>query len=353
MNNNLKNTLSWLALIIVSIIIAWPMLLIHIPASLLLGPMIAGIIFGVNNVKIALNKDLYIIAQGIVGVMIANSITSMSVLNSIGKHGILFFIGVASALAISSILGFIMSRAKLLPGSAAVWGLSPGAATAMIILAEENKADVQLVAFMQYSRVLMVASLASIISHFYGINVNHHNINWFGHIDYANFGKTLIIIFSGIIFVKLTNIKTAGLIFPLLLAYILSKIGFVKIELPHFILAFAYSFIGWRIGLRFTRKLLIHTLRSLPFVLLSAFLLIASCGLVAYLFVIFTKIDPLSAYLATSPGGMDTIAIIATSTNVDLYFVMPMQLCRFISVMLFAPPITKLIAANKNNYQSW
>jgi uncharacterized membrane protein AbrB (regulator of aidB expression) len=54
--------------------------------------------------------------------------------------------------------------------------------------------------------------------------------------------------------------------------------------------------------------------------------------------------DPLTAYLATSPGGMDSIAIIASSTNVDTPFIMAMQTVRFLLVLFVGPPASKFVA---------
>jgi uncharacterized membrane protein AbrB (regulator of aidB expression) len=55
-------------------------------------------------------------------------------------------------------------------------------------------------------------------------------------------------------------------------------------------------------------------------------------------------IDPLTAYLATSPGGMDSAAIIGASTKVDLSFVMALQTVRFMVVLLVGPPISRFVA---------
>ena len=56
-------------------------------------------------------------------------------------------------------------------------------------------------------------------------------------------------------------------------------------------------------------------------------------------------IDPLTAYLATSPGGMDSVAIIAAaSDSVDLSFVMALQAARFLFVLIFGPSIARLVA---------
>jgi membrane AbrB-like protein len=60
--------------------------------------------------------------------------------------------------------------------------------------------------------------------------------------------------------------------------------------------------------------------------------------------VVFAKVDPLTAYLATSPGGADSVAIIAASSNVDVSFVMAMQTVRLIAVLLLAPVLTRFLA---------
>ncbi|MGB5799326.1 MAG: AbrB family transcriptional regulator, partial [Mesorhizobium sp.] len=48
---------------------------------------------------------------------------------------------------------------------------------------------------------------------------------------------------------------------------------------------------------------------------------------------------------ATSPGGMDSIAIIAAATNnVDISFVMALQTVRFMIVLLLGPSLARLMA---------
>ena len=55
--------------------------------------------------------------------------------------------------------------------------------------------------------------------------------------------------------------------------------------------------------------------------------------------------DPLTAYLATSPGGMDSIAIIAAaSRDVNLSFIMALQMARFLFVLFFGPAVSRLVA---------
>ena len=52
----------------------------------------------------------------------------------------------------------------------------------------------------------------------------------------------------------------------------------MTIELPPWLLAVSYAIVGWNIGMRFTRPILVHALRALPRVAASILVLIAICG---------------------------------------------------------------------------
>ena len=60
--------------------------------------------------------------------------------------------------------------------------------------------------------------------------------------------------------------------------------------------------------------------------------------------VLLTGLDPLSAYLATSPGGADSMAVIAATSTVDTSLVMAMQLARFLLVLLAGPATSRWLA---------
>jgi membrane AbrB-like protein len=117
------------------------------------------------------------------------------------------------------------------------------------------------------------------------------------------------------------------------------------IELPPWLLVLAYAVIGWSIGLRFTRPLLVHAARAFPRVLACTLALIALCGVLAGVLVIVAGVDPLTAYLATSPGAVESVVIIAASSKVDVPFVMAMQTTRLLALITVAPALMGYIAA--------
>lgn len=71
----------------------------------------------------------------------------------------------------------------------------------------------------------------------------------------------------------------------------------------------------------------------------------AACAGIAWALARIAHIDLLTAYLATSPGGADSIAIIAAGTPVDVAFVMATQMARVVSVLVLGPQLAKHAAS--------
>ena len=141
-----------------------------------------------------------------------------------------------------------------------------------------------------------------------------HAIVWFPPIDWIAFAATLALACLGALAARIRRLPAGTLMVPLVIGVVLEAIGVLRIELPPWLLAVTYAVIGWSIGLRFTRPILAHAARALPAVAASIVGLIAICGGLAAILVVAAGIDPLTAYLATSPGGVDSVAIIAART---------------------------------------
>jgi membrane AbrB-like protein len=318
---------------------------VHAPAALLLGPLLASMALATAGTRVKLPLAPFVFAQGMVGSMIAKMVP-ISIVGDVLSHWVLFSMGVFSVVAVSSFLGWLMTRFQVLPGTTALWGTSPGAASVMTLMAEAYGADPRLVAIMQYLRVLMVAGVAAIVARSFGISDAHKaaSIDWFPPVAWLPFVETVALAIVGPILAQRFNIPAGAFLVPLVIGGVLSHFGLMQIEQPPWLLAACYTMVGWNIGLRFTRPLLVHAARALPRILVCIFIMISLCGGVAVMLVMVAKVDPLTAYLATSPGGADSVAIIAASSNVDVSFVMAMQTVRMIAVLILAPMITKFIA---------
>jgi uncharacterized protein len=244
-------------------------------------------------------------------------------------------------------MGWVMTRLHVLPGTTAVWGTSPGAATPMMLMARAFGADDRLVAFMQYLRVVLVAITAATIAGFWlnpsgaGSLVETH---WLAPVDFGALPGTLAVAASGAALGRLLRIPAGGFLVPFFLGSALQVIGLVRIEWPSLLTAASMVVLGWSIGLSFTRAILLHALRAMPQIAAATVILIAFCGLLAWLLHVVVGVDPLTAYLATSPGGIDYVGIIAASTRVDVGFVMALQTFRLVMVLICGPSIARLVA---------
>ncbi|TAJ33636.1 MAG: AbrB family transcriptional regulator [Reyranella sp.] len=345
MFSRLSQATQWPALIAITLPVTALLLWLHAPAALMLGPLIAGIAFASAGGKVQFPVSVFAVAQGVVGCMIAKMVP-LSILGDIAGHWVLFSVGVVAVIAVSSLVGWWMTRLEVLPGSTALWGVSPGAASVMTYMAEAYNADMRMVAFMQYLRVVLVAAVAALVARLFGVHSTQapDAIVWFPEVAWLPLGETLALAIAGPWIARFLKIPAGAFLVPLVLGILVSHVGLVRLELPTWLLAASYALVGWNVGLRFTRALLVHVLRQLPGILACIFVMLALCGGIAAFMVYAAGIDPITAYLATSPGGSDSIAIIAASTDCDVSFVMAMQTVRMIAVILVAPVLTKFIA---------
>ncbi len=328
--------------IVLSVLFEWTAL----PAGLLVGPMIAAIVVGAFGARLALPPMASRGAQAIIGCLIAASLEPALFTALLDDWPILLAATLATLFA-SGALGGLIARFGILPGTTAIWGSAPGAASAMVLMADAFGADARLVAFMQYVRVIMVSVAAALIARLFvdTSGIEAPPVPWFPPLEWGPFLTTLTVATAGAVGGSLVRLPAAIFLGPMLVGIVVHAGFGLPLQLPHWLLAASYVVVGWSIGLRFDRKVLAHAGRSLPQVMLAVLLLIGFCGGVAWLLVYLLGIDPLTAYLATSPGGMDSVAIIAAASGrVDMAFVMAMQMMRFLIVLLMGPPVARWFA---------
>jgi membrane AbrB-like protein len=338
--------LQWLVILLVTLLFVTALEAAALPGALLIGPMMAGIVAGTNGATVRLPRIAFAAAQAVVGCLIAASI-SPGIFPVFLAEWPLFLGTVAATLVASSVLGWAISRWRILPGTTAVWGSSPGAATAMVLMAGAFGADQRLVAFMQYLRVIFVSMAAALIARLWvdTSGIAPPAVVWFPAIDVHDFAATLLVALAGANAGRLLRLPSPYFLGTMILGTALHLGAGIDFQLPQWLLAVSYAAVGWTIGLNFTMPILRHATRALPQVVASILILISVCGGLAWLISHALGVDPLTAYLATSPGGMDSIAIIAAAANnVDISFVMALQTVRFLIVLLLGPAIARLVA---------
>jgi len=336
----------WITLFLFSIASIIILKYLHLPAALLLGPMIAAIILASCSITFTLNHRVFSLAQGFVGMMIVEHLP-LHVWQEFTHQWPIFLFGTLSTLLISAIVGWLVTYKKHLPGSTAVWGISPGAASVMTIMSESYGADMRIVAFMQYSRVVCCALATMFVAHFSIETTPIHTapIQWMQLTVHSDIAIKIGLVFLGVYFSKRYALPGGALLTPMILGFIVNIIYPIPTPLPTTLLAIAYALLGWGIGFRFTKQVLHHVFHSLPIIFSSIFILLLANVILASIITLISDIDFISAFLATSPGGADSVAIIATSAHANIPFVMAMQLARFFLVVILGPVSAKWISA--------
>jgi len=334
----------WAILVGLSLILTVALELARMPAALLLAPMIAGIVLSGLEADLKVPQLAFTLASSVVGCLMARSLPA-SIFVELVKDWPIYALGIGSVIAVAAGLGILLTKLRVFPGTTAIWGSAPGAATAMVLMADAFGADARLVAFMAYLRVALVALVASLVARFATTGgAAPPPPDWFAPIAPLPFLLTLALVACGYLVARFMRVPAGSMMVPMVLGVLLHDLAGASLELPPLLLACCYAIVGWAIGLRFTRPILAHAARALPAAMASMISLIAICGLFAMALVWFAGVDPLTAYLATSPGGADSVAIIAANTPVDVPFVMAMQAGRFIVVLLTGPALARWIA---------
>ncbi|MGI9132843.1 MAG: AbrB family transcriptional regulator, partial [Rhodoferax sp.] len=288
----------WALLLLLSALLGGALNAMHFPAGVLLGCMVAGIVLSSHEVRLEVPPTLFVWAQGVLGCLMARSLQP-SVLMQLGGDWPLFLGATLSVMAASAALGWVLMQRQVFPGTTAIWGLAPGAASAMVLMSEDYGADVRLVAFMQYLRVVMVTAVASLVARLWasGSAAPASALPWLALVDLQALGWTLLLALGASTLARRLRISGGPMLVPLVLAMLLQGGDWLHLELPQPLLALSYAVLGWSIGLRFNRAILLHAWRALPKVLAAIVALMGVGVGLALLLTQWAGFAPLTAYL--------------------------------------------------------
>lgn len=318
----------------------------EVPAALLLGPMVAAMGFALFGARIRMPRWSLVGAQAIIGCLVARLVTS-GLVTTVANDWLVMLLAVLTTVLAGAVVGWVLMRFGNLPGMTAAWGSVPGAASTMVSMAEEFGADPRLVAFMQYFRLILVVGSASLVSR-----------QLLGAPAVAALAPSAVVLATPLVPLVVTlaiagsamwlarriRFPTCAILLPAVLGGFLQASGTMAVTLPPWLPEIAYGLIGWYVGLSFNRQIALHALKAIPQLMFSTFGLIALCAGSAWMLTWLLKVDGLTAYLATTPGGIDSVTVIAAGSQADVPFVLAIQTMRLFIVLAIGPALAKLIA---------
>jgi membrane AbrB-like protein len=315
---------------------------LHLPASWLFGPLVVSAISAVQSWKaVHFPGSVYLAGQATIGTALGGGFSPRT-LGVLPHHLGIFSFAVVFILLTSLLNGWLLARYTKLNAATAFLGTMPGGASVMAAMSDSLGADTRLVTAVQYTRLLIIlASLAC-----FGAVMKEHAhtaavaaivapppdgfVAW-------KFGMLVLIAFTGWAAGRWTRIPAGTFLVPTLLYFILRSIGITPGAWPWPVLAAAYLIMGSQIGGRFHPST-VALIRDviLPVIGTTVLLLAASLAL-AWIVTREMKISFASAYLAATPGGLDSVAAVATELRIDTTIVVSMHLVRLLCVLIAGP----------------
>ncbi|KXI19305.1 putative membrane protein AbrB [Corynebacterium sp. CMW7794] len=283
-------------------------------------------------------------ARGVIGVLagIPMAVATLDELTAVALPGLL-----VSILTIAIGFGFGLLLAKREPsisGQTGILCLLPGGSSTMPAIAKETGAHFQLVSLTQYLRLLIVSSSLPILGSFldHGENAPHASANS----DISSPGVlALLVVFAvaGPHLGKLLRLPAPHLFAPMLLTVGLAALlPDATIALPWEMKVASHILIGFMCGGGITPATLKLFAKQIPMVLAAVAATIGACALTAWGIMEWLGIPYFDAYLATSPGGLETVISLATEAE-HSPTIITLQLIRVTIIMLIAGCLAPII----------
>jgi uncharacterized protein len=335
-------------LILLAILAGFILSRLGLPASFLTGPLLVAAIFAVTNRPvIRVPLFIYRLAQSVIGVMLSFTITAKSLQTIVANWAPIATL-VITMLVLTTLIGIGLRRfANLQPGTALL-GALPGGASEMIAMSDSLGADARLVTVMQYGRLLAILATISVVGHFAGAQAGSGQhamaLGTMYRAEPLNYLVSTIIALIGALVGVRFRIPAGTMIIPAILSALAGILGISAAPWPPLIMATAYLILGLQIGGNFDAAVVAQLRRLGWFILLSNLFLLAVSALLAVCLMPLLKIDLLSAYLAATPGGLDSVAAMATDLKADAALILAVHSLRLISVLIIGPYLVQFVA---------
>jgi hypothetical protein len=339
-----RTAATWVVLVALGSAAALGLARLGVPAPWLIGPLIAGLAVSLSGAaRLRVPRLAFTAAQAAIGILIAQTFTP-PILGTIARDWWAIAVAVAATIGAAALAGWLLARFSPIPAVTAAWGSSPGGAAVMTLLSAEHGADTRIVALMQYLRVTLVVLSASVVSKLLLPAGVHPTPPTGAGADWWALPATAAVAVIGAWGATRLGVPSGAFLGPMLLGAVLHGMGLVRLAVPGVVIEAAYVAVGLGIGLLYTRETVLYAMRVFAPLLLSTCVLIALCAGSAALFAINAHVDALTAYLATTPGGLDSVTVLALGSRANIPLVIATQTLRLFVVILTGPPLARLIS---------
>ncbi|MFI5778042.1 AbrB family transcriptional regulator [Nocardia sp. NPDC051570] len=348
----------WVLLSAAVIVVADILRRVGFPAPEMIVSLVVGAGLALSGrLPAALPRSVNTAVQGMLGVLMG-SYLEMTLLHSTGWALVPVLLVTVATLGISVLVAIVFARVTKMDIATATLGMMAGGSAAVVACADELGADPRRVAFMQYLRVAFVALSAPVIAAALGEGdgsgagmvgrvTNPDLPGWMivGRGDQvAGLSIAIMLCVIGIRVGRRLRLPNAALLGPMLLAMALAASGVSHGYAPtHLFKHLLFVFIGFEVGTRFTRAVVVEMARLLPAMFVAVVALSGLVAAVALSLALFLDLRPTDLYLATTPGGINAVLATAETMNVNTPLITCVQSIRLLVMVLVLPLVMRVL----------
>jgi membrane AbrB-like protein len=282
------------------------------------------------------------LGQALVGITIG-TLVSVSALREMASGLLPIVLVTLGAVVISLLAGRVLALRRDVSPVTGAFALIAGGASGVVAVARELGADERVVTVVQYLRVMIVlATLPLVTALVFHPDARLAPASSGGAPLWADLVYVAAALVVGLLLARAVPISTAVLLGPMLVAAVIAAAGWLgAVSVPDPLQWLAYALIGVQVGLRFTRASLSSIARMAPVVVAIILTMIAATAVMGTALARLTPVDPLTAYLATTPGGLFAVLATAADSGADVSYVLAAQLFRLLVILALVPVLSR------------
>ncbi|MGV6875779.1 AbrB family transcriptional regulator [Pseudochelatococcus sp. B33] len=343
---NVRRILIWIAMLGLGLACGVLLYDLGLGAGYLIGPLVVAGIFGISGAGMRMPRIGLSIAQAVVALMIAESLQPAMLMQAVTLwHVVLIF--VVLTLFLSCLVGALVARWAHLDPEVGVWGFLPGMASSVIALSEERGLDSVMVAFLQLMRLIVLIVLLAWVSSFAFVQpppapgVAGQTLA--GQTPLQASALTVAMIALSALIGRYLHFLPAGTTLSGIAMGLTCTVLGIDFVVEAWVIAGAFALLGTQVGVRVTRPILARGLSVMPKLAAGVLVLLVLSALMGVGLAWIGHVDVPSGLLATVPGSIDAIALIAVNVHADMSFIMVLQVARLFVVVLFGPLVCRLV----------
>jgi membrane AbrB-like protein len=368
----------WSVVLAVSAVATGLLALADLPSPVLFGTLLGGMACALSlSEPPKLPRPAFTLGQAVVGVTIG-AMVSPPALQRLLNDGVSVLLVTVGTLVISVAAGRLLAVRRDVSLATGSFALVAGGASGVVALAHQLGADDRVVTVVQYLRVLLVLLAMPLVTAVVfhpgaGAGPAGAAIPATGGGSAASGGPggpgtdttgaavsgllgvvvsgtpagvvyALLALVAGLAVARWTPLPAGTLLGPLIVAVLLTATDLLRVPaVPPLVAGAGYALVGLQVGLRFTRASLRSIAGLLPAAIGLILAVIAACAGLGAVLSWVTGVDPLTAYLATTPGGLYAVLATAADSGSDVTYVLAVQVIRVFAMLLAAPLLGRFL----------